>query len=78
MAMIGAFLGWQAALFTIFAASVVGAVVGLLQKLVFREKWSHPLPFGPYLALGAFLWVFTGPAIWFWYLGMFRSALGKG
>jgi len=57
---------------------VVGAVVGLLQKLVFREKWSHPLPFGPYLALGAFLWVFTGPAIWFWYLGMFRSALGKG
>ena len=72
------FLGWQAALFTIFAASVVGAVVGLSQKLVFREKWSRPLPFGPYLTLGAFLWVFTGPAIWFWYLGIFRSALGKG
>jgi prepilin signal peptidase PulO-like enzyme (type II secretory pathway) len=52
--------------------------VGLSQKLIFREKWSRPLPFGPYLTLGAFLWVFTGPAIWFWYLGIFRSALGKG
>jgi len=78
MAMIGAFLGWQAALFTIFAASVVGALVGLSQKLVFRETWSRPLPFGPYLTLGAFLWVFTGPAIWFWYLGIFQGALGKG
>lgn len=77
MAMIGAFLGWQAVLFTIFAASVVGAVIGLLQKGVFREQWSRPLPFGPYLALGAFLWIFTGPAIWFWYIGLLRGALGR-
>jgi len=77
MAMIGAFLGWQAAIFTIFAASVVGAVVGLLQKGVFREQWSRPLPFGPYLALGAFVWIFTGPAIWFWYIGLLRGAMGR-
>lgn len=76
MAMIGAFLGWQAAVFTIFAASVAGAVVGLLQKGVFREQWSRPLPFGPYLALGAFLWIFTGPAIWFWYIDLLRGAKG--
>lgn len=77
MAMIGAFLGWPAALFTVFAASIVGAVVGLLQKLVLREQWSRPLPFGPYLALGAFLWIFTGPVIWFWYLGILRGAMGR-
>lgn len=77
MAMIGAFLGWQAAVFTIFAASVAGAVVGLLQKSVFREQWSRPLPFGPYLALGAFLWIFTGPAVWFWYIGLLRGAMGR-
>ena len=76
MAMIGAFLGWQAAVFAIFAASVVGAVVGLMQKGVFREQWSRPLPFGPYLALGAFLWIFTGPAIWFWYIDLLRAAKG--
>ena len=76
MAMIGAFLGWQAAIFTIFAASVIGAIIGLLQKGVFREQWSRPLPFGPYLALGAFIWIFTGPMIWFWYIGLLRGAIG--
>ncbi len=78
MAMIGAFLGWQATVFTIFVASIVGAVVGLLQKGVFREQWSRPLPFGPYLALGAFLWIFTGPALWLWYFGLLRGAMGRG
>lgn len=76
MAMIGAFLGWQAAIFTIFAASVAGAIVGLLQKGVFREQWSRPLPFGPYLALGAFVWIFTGTTVWEWYLTLLRRAMG--
>ena len=74
IAMIGAFLGWKAVLFTIFSASVIGALFGLFQKLVAREEWARPLPFGPYLALGAFLWIFTGPALWIWYLGLFQGA----
>mgnify|MGYP000849044557 CR=1 FL=1 len=76
MAMIGAFLGWDAAVFTIFVACVIGAVVGLTQKLLLGEKWGRPLPFGPYLALAAFVWIFTGPALWFWYLGLLRSGAG--
>ncbi len=74
IAMIGAFLGWQAVIFTVFAASIIGAVIGLLQKFSGREDWSRPLPFGPYLALGAIIWLFTGPLVWFWYMGLFRSA----
>jgi len=70
IAMIGAFLGWQAILFTIFAASIIGAVIGLAQKALAKEEWSRPLPFGPYLALGAFLWVFTGPFVWQWYMNL--------
>ncbi|MEM9282020.1 MAG: prepilin peptidase [Verrucomicrobiota bacterium] len=76
VAMIGAFLGWQSTLFVLFAASVIGAVVGLFQKFVIREEWSRPLPFGPYLALAAFVWIFTGPALVFWYLGPFRRGIG--
>ncbi|MEM1443953.1 MAG: prepilin peptidase, partial [Verrucomicrobiota bacterium] len=57
------------------AASIIGAVVGLIQKFVVREEWSRPLPFGPYLALGAFLWLFVGPALWVWYIGALRSGL---
>lgn len=72
MAMIGAFLGWQAVLFTLFVASIVGAVMGLLQKTIGREAWSQPLPFGPYLALGAFTWMFAGTAAVAWYLGLLR------
>lgn len=76
VAMIGAFLGWESTLFTLFVASIVGAVVGLIQKFVVREEWTRPLPFGPYLALGAFVWMFTGPALWIWYLGLLRGAAG--
>lgn len=78
IAMIGAFLGWQSVLFTIFAASIIGAIVGLFQKFVVLEEWSRPLPFGPYLALGAFLWIFSGPAIWKWYFALLQSGVGNG
>ncbi|NNE91456.1 MAG: prepilin peptidase, partial [Verrucomicrobiales bacterium] len=73
IAMIGAFLGWEAVIFTVFAASIGGAIIGLLQKWVGGEKWSRPLPFGPYLALGAFVWIFSGDAIWNWYMNLLRS-----
>ena len=68
IAMIGAFLGWQAVLLTVFVASISGAVFGLTQKLLLRDSWSQPLPFGPYLAVGAFVWMFYGRAILDWYL----------
>jgi len=76
VAMIGAFLGWEATVFTLFAASIVGAVVGLSQKWLAREEWARPLPFGPYLAFGAFLWLFTGPSLWLWYLRILRRGAG--
>ncbi|MCB1230935.1 MAG: prepilin peptidase [Verrucomicrobiae bacterium] len=78
IAMIGAFLGWVAVLFTVFAASIIGAIVGLLQKLVAREEWSRPLPFGPYLALGAILWIFMGEAFLHWYLQLVGFGAGGG
>ena len=70
IAMIGAFLGWQAVLFTVFAASIIGAVIGVGQKLVSREEWKRPIPFGPYLTLGAVLWVFAGTGLMIWYFGL--------
>ena len=71
IAAIGAFLGMRAVFFTITAGSVIGAVIGLLMILVGRREWSARIPFGPYLALGAVLWIFFGPdllsAYWNWF-----------
>ena len=67
MAMIGTFLGWQAVLFTILAGSVTGAVVGLISRATGRESWGAKIPFGPFLALGAVIWLFFGLDIVAWY-----------
>ena len=55
MAMIGAFLGWQAALLTMFLGCLLGAIVGGIGAALGR---GTQIPFGPYLALGALLAMF--------------------
>jgi len=72
IAAIGAFLGWKAVLFTIFVSSLLGSVIGLL-LIVFRNaKMQSRIPFGPYLAAGAVIWVFYGPALVTAYLGLMK------
>lgn len=66
LAAIGAFLGWKAVLFTVFTASVSGALIGGA-AVGFRLK--RAVPFGTFLALGALLYVFWGPFLISWYLG---------
>lgn len=68
IAAIGAFLGWKAVFFTVACASMVGAVIGMAGILIRRRHWSAKIPFGPYLALGAWIWMFAGPEIIRWYL----------
>ncbi len=68
LAAIGAFLGWRGVLFSIFAGSVVGSVVGLATLLIGKRVWSAKLPFGPYLAFGALTWMFFGEKFVQWYL----------
>lgn len=70
LAAIGAFTGWRAVLFSIFAGSVLGSFVGLLTLILGRRVWSAKLPFGPYLAVGALIWVFFGDAFLHWYAGL--------
>jgi leader peptidase (prepilin peptidase)/N-methyltransferase len=70
LAAIGAFLGWRAVLFAVFAGSLLGSLVGLFTLLVGKRVWSAKLPFGPYLAFGAVTWMFFGDAFVRWYLGL--------
>ena len=63
LAAIGAFLGWRAVLFTIFAGSLLGSIVGLTTLAIGKRVWSTKLPFGPYLAGGALIWMFFGEVL---------------
>ncbi len=64
MAMVGAFLGWRGVLMTVF----LGALVGTLVYLPFLFRAKKPLvPFGIYLALGAFTALVAGGRLSAWY-----------
>ena len=70
LACIGAFLGWRAVLFSIFAGSILGSLVGLVTLILGKRVWSAKLPFGPYLAFGALTWMFFGQALVRWYVSI--------
>jgi leader peptidase (prepilin peptidase) / N-methyltransferase len=70
LAAIGAFLGWRAVLFSLFAGSLLGSIIGLITLVVGRRVWSAKLPFGPYLAFGALSWMFFGDVFLQWYAGL--------
>lgn len=72
IACIGAFLGWRAVFFTVAAGSLVGSVIGVGALALGPKARSLKLPFGPYLAVGALLWMFVGNEIVQWYLGFVR------
>ncbi len=67
VAMIGALLGWQEVLLAIFAASISGSVVGLLLIGTRLKSRSDPIPFGPFLVVGALIALFFGNDILGWY-----------
>src|SRR6185369_10291564 len=70
LAAIGAFLGWRAVLFSLFAGSLLGSLINLITLVVGKPVWSAKLPFGPYLAFGAVSWIFFGDLFLRWYGGL--------
>lgn len=69
-AMIGAFLGWKQVLLTIFVGTLAGSVIAIFLLATGKKGRKDPMPFGPFLALGAVLVLFWGQEIlaWYWHL----------
>jgi prepilin signal peptidase PulO-like enzyme (type II secretory pathway) len=71
MAMIGAMLGWQAAVIVFFLAPLMGIVVGLTAWAV---RGQSEIPYGPFLCLAAMTTIVGWAALWQHFQGAF--ALG--
>ena len=71
LGMIGAFFGWTGAIFALFG----GCLLALGAALIGRIGFGKPLPFGPFLALGAGVWLFGGWKLFAWYVA-FLTPLG--
>src|SRR5208282_2652663 len=66
MGAIGAFIGWQGVIFSLMLSSMIGAVVGVTLIAMRRRQWSSRMPYGPYIALAAAIWIFGGKKLVPW------------
>ena len=60
LGMIGAFLGADACIFILMLSSVLGSLVGIGLVAANPRRRHVPIPFGPFLAIGTFLWILAG------------------
>jgi len=58
LAMIGAFLGWQSLPFVVFSSALTGLVAGLWAMRSQGKGGRTVIPYGPFLAFGALLFLF--------------------
>jgi leader peptidase (prepilin peptidase)/N-methyltransferase len=63
LAMVGAFLGWQGVLVTLFCGALAGSVAGLALMRWGSLDMRSKLPFGTFLALGGLIALFAGEAL---------------
>jgi len=76
LAMLGAFMGWQALPFIVFASSFVGAIVGIIYLKIVNKNRHAEIPFGPYLALAGMLWFLWGEQFLQWYMALIMGKQG--
>ncbi|HXF09535.1 MAG TPA: prepilin peptidase [Desulfuromonadaceae bacterium] len=60
MGAIGAFVGWPGTVFSLLISSLLGSIIGLSLIALRRREWSARMPYGPYIALAAVIWLFIG------------------
>ncbi|NQU09232.1 prepilin peptidase [bacterium] len=73
LAAIGAFVGgWLAPLFVVIGSSLVGGLVSLVLVALRHKEWQSRIPYGPYIAIAALIWIYSGPEIVGWYFNWLR------
>lgn len=70
MGAVGAMTGWVGVLATLMISSISGSIVGLALIGLRKSRIGKfiEIPFGPYICLGCFVFIFWGGPIVTWYL----------
>ncbi len=74
LGMIGAFCGIQGVIFSLMAGSLLGTAVGIPMMLIKGEDSKYAIPFGPFLSLGALIFLFFGETM----INMFLNIAAAG
>ncbi|MEK5147577.1 prepilin peptidase [Psychrobacillus sp. FSL K6-4615] len=68
---IGLVLGWVPTLLTLFLASIIGTVIGVISLKRTKQGRKTPIPFGPSIAIAAIIAYFYGESLVDWYVNLF-------
>lgn len=63
LAMLGAWMGWQAIPGIVLLSSLVGAIIGITLIVLRGRDRNIPIPFGPYLAIAGWIYLLWGHQI---------------
>ena len=70
-AMIGSFIGLKFSIATLVISFILGSIIGALLLIFLHKKGKDSMPFGPYLAISAYIMVLYGYQIIFIYEKLF-------
>ncbi len=76
MGALGAFLGFESVVFIVFISSLLGSVIGISFIASGKKELQSRIPFGPYIALAAVIWVLGGSSWWEAYTNWVTGAAG--
>lgn len=74
MGAVGALFGPLAVLVTLVLSSLFGSLVGICMVLAAKTKIGRfvAIPYGPYICMGCAAWMFFGPELVLWYVGLVK------
>jgi leader peptidase (prepilin peptidase) / N-methyltransferase len=67
IAAIGACIGLKACFFSLLFGSLFGALFGVIMIIRKKANGKTALPFGPFLAVGTYIWMFYGERLTYFY-----------
>ncbi|WP_058485234.1 prepilin peptidase [Defluviitalea phaphyphila] len=70
MGVIGLFLEMKGIFLTLFLGCVIGGVIGIILLITKKKDRKSTIPFGPFLTLGSFTYIYWGEQIINWYLSL--------